>query len=64
MMKRLFFALLFLFACAPLIAQQSDEERLAMQYYKDKEFDKAITLFEKLQNQKPNSYIYYYYYAS
>lgn len=63
-MKRLLFALLLLLACAPLAAQQSDDERLAMQYYKDKEFDKAITLFEKLQAQKPNSYIYYYYYAS
>ena len=63
-MRRLFFALLLLFACAPLIAQQSDDEKLAMQYYKDKEFDKAIALFEKLQAQKPNSYIYYYYYAS
>ncbi|MBP5205369.1 MAG: hypothetical protein J6Z44_01115 [Bacteroidales bacterium] len=56
-MKRLLFALLLLLASAPLIAQQSDDERLAMQYYKDKEFDKAIVLFEKIQAQKPNSYI-------
>lgn len=63
-MKRLLFVLLALLFCGPIVAQQSDDEKLAMQYYKDKEFDKAITLFEKIQAQKPNSYIYYYYYAS
>ena len=63
-MKRLLFVLLALLLCGPIVAQQSDDEKLAMQYYKDKEFDKAITLFEKIQAQKPNSYIYYYYYAS
>ena len=63
-MKKAFFFLLFLFSLGVLCAQQSDDEKLAMQYYKDKEFDKAITLFEKIQAQKPNSYIYYYYYAS
>ena len=37
---------------------------MALQYYKDKEFDKAVELFEKIQSKKPNSYVYYYYYAS
>lgn len=37
---------------------------MALQYYKDKEFDKALELFEKIQSKKPNSYVYYYYYAS
>ena len=37
---------------------------MALQYYKDKEFDKAVELFEKIQAKKPNSYVYYYYYAS
>lgn len=35
-----------------------------MQYYKDKEYDKAIELFEKIHSKKPSSYIYYYYYSS
>lgn len=37
---------------------------MALQYYKDKEFDKAVELFEKIQSKKPNSYVYYYYYSS
>lgn len=37
---------------------------MALQYYKDKEFDKAVELFEKIQSKKPNSYVYYYYYYS
>lgn len=35
-----------------------------MQYYKDKEYDKAVELFEKIHAKKPDSYIYYYYYHS
>jgi len=63
-MKKFLFVLLFIFSLGALAAQQSDDEKLALQYYKDKEFDKAIELFEKIQAKKPNSYIYYYYYAS
>ncbi|MBQ3732799.1 MAG: tetratricopeptide repeat protein [Bacteroidales bacterium] len=62
-MKRLFVILLLLVSCGgPLLAQQSQEEQLAMQYYKDKEYDKAVELFEKIHAKKPDSYIYYYYY--
>ena len=35
-----------------------------MQYYKEKEYDKAVELFEKIHAKKPDSYIYYYYYYS
>ncbi len=35
-----------------------------MQYYKDKEYDKAVELFEKIHSKKPDSYIYYYYFYS
>ena len=35
-----------------------------MQYYKDKEYDKAVELFEKIHAKKPDSYIYYYYFHS
>ena len=62
-MKRLLVILLLLVTCGgPLLAQQSQEEQLAMQYYKDKEYDKAVELFEKIHAKKPDSYIYYYYY--
>lgn len=62
-MKRLLVILLLLVSCGgPLLAQQSQEEQLAMQYYKDKEYDKAVELFEKIHAKKPDSYIYYYYY--
>ena len=44
------------------MAQQSQDEQLALQYYKDKEYDKAVELFEKIHAKKPDSYIYYYYY--
>ena len=45
-----------------VIAQQSQDEQLALQYYRDKEYDKAVELFEKIHNKKSDSYIYYYYY--
>lgn len=62
-MKRLLVILLLLVSCGgPLLAQQGQEEQLAMQYYKDKEYDKAVELFEKIHAKKPDSYIYYYYY--
>ncbi len=62
-MKRLFIILMLLFSCGGVaIAQQSQEEQLALQYYRDKEYDKAVELFEKIHNKKPDSYIYYYYY--
>ncbi|MBR6161026.1 MAG: tetratricopeptide repeat protein [Bacteroidales bacterium] len=63
-MKKILFVFLLIFSCGALFAQQSEEEKLALQYYKDKEFDKAVELFEKIQSKKPNSYVYYYYYAS
>ncbi len=61
-MKRVLFLFLLIVSLGSLAAQQSDDERLALQYYKDKEYDKAVELFEKIQAKKPSSYIYYYYY--
>lgn len=53
---------MFLSCCGWIFAQQSQEEQLALQYYKDKEYDKAVELFEKIHSKKSDSYIYYYYY--
>lgn len=62
-MKRLLFILFLLVACCgPIVAQQSQDEQLALQYYKEKEYDKAVELFEKIHAKKPDSYVYYYYY--
>ena len=64
-MKKILLILLLLFSCGgAVIAQQSQEEQLALQYYKEKEYDKAVELFEKIHAKKPDSYIYYYYYYS
>ncbi|MBO7493940.1 MAG: tetratricopeptide repeat protein [Bacteroidales bacterium] len=64
-MKKIIVILLLLFSCASIaVAQQSQEEQLALQYYKDKEYDKAVELFEKIHAKKPDSYIYYYYFYS
>ncbi len=62
-MKKIFLLLALIFSSfCYVIAQQSQEEQLAMQYYKDKEYDKAVELFEKIHAKKNDSYIYYYYY--
>ena len=64
-MKKLLFILLLILSCGgTVVAQQSQDEQLAMQYYKDKEYDKAVELFEKIHAKKPDSYIYYYYFYS
>ncbi|MDY6326112.1 MAG: tetratricopeptide repeat protein [Bacteroidales bacterium] len=64
-MKRIFFALALLLATlGNVAAQQSQEEQLALQYYKEKEYDKAVELFEKIHAKKSNSYVYYYYYQA
>ena len=64
-MKKLLLILLLLFSCGgAVMAQQSQEEQLALQFYKEKEYDKAVELFEKIHAKKPDSYIYYYYFYS
>ena len=42
--------------------KENTEERLAAQYYRNKEYDKAVEIYEKLYNQKPTQYYYTYYY--
>ena len=64
-MKKFIILLLLLISCGgAIMAQQSQDEQLALQYYKEKEYDKAVELFEKIHAKKPDSYIYYYYYHS
>jgi len=62
--KRIFLILSFLSFSMLLMAQRSDEERLAVQFYQDGEYEKAEDLFSKIYNKKPDTYIYYYYYQT
>jgi len=77
-MKRVFIHIIILIFFIPVIAQAqvtpakqqqvkkaqqiNTEERLASQYYRNKEYDKAAELYEKLYNQRPTQYYYTYYY--
>lgn len=56
------FPLLFFIFIA--VAQQSQDEKLAIQYYQNGEYEKAVELFDKLYDKKPDTYIYYYYYQT
>jgi tetratricopeptide (TPR) repeat protein len=42
-------------------AQNSFDDKLAMQYYDQKQFDKAIVYFEKLFDKLPDAYYTYYF---
>ena len=55
---------LMLAVCSLVFAQQTPEEQLAIQYYKDGEYEKASELFEKIPLTKRNSYIYYYHFQT
>jgi tetratricopeptide (TPR) repeat protein len=63
-MKKLLLSLCFLLFSILLMAQRTDEERLAVQFYQDGEYEKAEELFSKIYNKKPDTYIYYYYYQT
>jgi len=67
-MKHLtFFLLLIIFLAdfSPVSAQTvrgNEEELLALQYFNSGEFDKAVTLYEKLYRRNPSIYNYNYYF--
>ena len=42
-------------------AQEKPDDQLALQYYTDKDYGKAIVLFEKLLDQNPSLFNYTYY---
>lgn len=63
-MRKFLLLLASLLVCVCTMAQQTTDEQLAMQYYKDAEYEKAGELFEKIQITKRNAYIYYYYYQT
>lgn len=54
------------FTLAPIqaVAQADPNERLAIQYYQDGEYEKAKELFQDIFSKKQDSYIYFYYYRT
>lgn len=47
-----------------LLAQSNPDEKLAIQYYQNGEYEKARELFEKIYDKKQDTYIYFYYYRT
>ena len=60
-MRKIIFTFL-LFCSLSCIAQRSQEEQLAVQYYLQGEYEKAKAIFKPLFDKKPDTYIYTYYY--
>ncbi|MBK6836002.1 MAG: hypothetical protein IPG89_17740 [Bacteroidetes bacterium] len=57
----LVFILSLLVFSSSLVAQPaSTNDQLALQYYNNKEYDKAIVYYEKLYDKNPYSYYEYY----
>lgn len=51
----------FVFGAMVATAQEKPDDQLALQYYTDKDYGKAIVLFEKLFDQNPSLFNYTYY---
>lgn len=45
----------------PLLAQKASDEKLAMQFYEQKQYDKAAAYFDNLYDKNPDAYFTYYY---
>ncbi|MBK9800300.1 MAG: hypothetical protein IPP56_11535 [Bacteroidetes bacterium] len=56
------FCFVALFPATQLLAQDDKTEQLAMQYYSQGEFEKALALYEKLFNRNPDELNYYQHY--
>ena len=54
LMRKFLLLLVSLLVCVCTMAQQTTDEQLAMQYYKDAEYEKAGELFEKIPITKRN----------
>ena len=64
-MKRLILFLLVFSNIFVVVAQQrSQEEQLAVQYFQQREYEKAKAIFKPIFDKKPDTYIYSYYYPT
>ena len=52
--------LLFSFLFSTVVLSQETDEKLAVQYFSNGEFEKAASLFEKLYHNKPSAYYFNY----
>lgn len=60
-MKHFLIGVLFVMSFISVSAQKTTDDKLAMQYYEQKQFDKAIVYFEKLYDKLPDAYFIYYF---
>ncbi len=61
-LNKVFLLVMFLLSGFKIMAQTNTNEQLAIQYFQDKQYEKAVLLFEDLYNAKPTPFIYDYYY--
>ena len=59
-MNRYFLIIIFSFLFAGTVFSQETDEKLAVQYFSNGEFEKAAVLFEKLYDTKPSIYYFNY----
>jgi len=63
-MNRLFLFLIITFHVFFVVAQRSQEEQLAVQYYQQGEYEKVKAILKPIFDKKPDVYIYSYYYPT
>ncbi len=63
-MNKTLLSLLFLFLSLGALAQKSTDDALALQYFREGEFEKAASIYEKLFNRGSNQQFYYEQYLS
>lgn len=61
MLRVLFIIILLISTFSIVKAQKNFDDKLAIQYYDQKQFDKAIVYFEKLYDKLPDTYFTYYF---
>ena len=61
-LKLLFFTVSSFVSIFSVVAQPNKNEQLAVQYFQDREFEKAALLFDDIYNSKPSPFIYDYYF--
>lgn len=60
-MLRIIYITFFTFVVSSLFSQKNNDDKLAMQYYDNKEYEKANLYFEKLFDKNPSYWFTYYY---
>lgn len=61
-MKQIYLIVFFFIITFVAFGQRDNDYRLGIEYFKSKEYDKALFYFEKLASQNPNTTVYFDYY--